>query len=494
MSIRQVFVRERSAYTVSSFATKLSIDTTRANECIGALTARGILRWCSGSERDEFDEESTTNIAGKYQFVYVGLAVFEDLVIVVYPKYMDERRFTKGILEGVSQDDLQQLFHVLRKSAGSYSDIASLSEDACKFNDYIACVLMLMEMYDEYGIYSNYVHILTTNGLGEISWERTIAAHEAFVDDGTPLYFDLETIANTRDDTDFITRLHRCVLTECSNYMKATGLTTLLSLDEIELSDERIEDLGDKDYILSQLDMERNTQFVTWKQDVLDLLSRYINKDELDVHADEVICIGSTAFYSIWEKACKTAFDDLLGKRLSKIGIPLAGNWAQCDSETMLNIIPRPKWSQFINGEKQDCGDVATLIPDTIAIWDNNNEKVFVILDAKYYTPQLGTSPQGMPGVESVTKQVLYQRAYRNFVLDHGFSQVVNAFLLPYGGKDFKLMGHVDFPGVFDHVEPPFVDGVDMWLIPASRIWQCYLSEKRLTESELELFLNATHD
>lgn len=494
MSIHRVFIKERSAYTVSGLSAKLGVDEVRTSECISALAVSGVLRWRSGSTRDEFDGEAPAFYAGKYQFVYVGLAFFDNILIIIYPKYMDDSRFIGNSISEATCNDLRQLFCVLRKSSGSYSRIVSFTESTHKFNDRIACMLMLIEMYDEYGIYSNSKRVLKTNGPGEISWERTIAAHQAFIDNGTPIYFDFETITSTRDDADFIMRLHRCVLTECSSYMKETGLAELLSLDEIELSDEKIEELGDKEFILYKLNLERGAQFVTWKQEVFDLLIRYLNEDESDVNTDKILCLGSTAFHDVWEKACKAVFGDLLDKQLDEISSSLSSEWAQRGDEKLIGIVPRPKWARIVNGEGQACGDVKTLIPDTVAVWDYDDRRTFVVLDAKYYTPQLGAKPKGVPGVGDITKQILYQRAYRDFVSSHNFSQVVNAFLVPYEGEAFELLGHVDFPGVFDCEEPPFVDGVDMWLVPAARVWRCYLNGKVLTNDEQALLLDAARD
>lgn len=490
--MRQVFVKELSAYTISDLAERLCIDFERAAVCVEALTARGVLRLRSGTERDEYDIGDPSKLIGKYQFVYVGLTIFEDLVIVVYPKYMDSSRFANDEPGQEALDGLQQIFRVLRKSLGSYSDIASLSEGTRRFNDRIALMLMLMEMYGEYGVYSNHTRILKQNYPGEISWERTISMHKPFVSDGALVYFEYETIVNTRDEADFIMRLHKCVLTECSNYMKESGLGRFLALDEIELSDENLEGLGDKNHVFYQLDRERTVQFVSWKQDVLDLLERYVDEDKAVVRSDEVICLGSTSFYNVWEKACKVAFGDMLHDRLGNIGVSLEGRWKQLKNKKLLNIVPSPQWVQCLEGEANPCGRVATLIPDTVTIWNLlDGGKAFVILDAKYYTPQLGKNPRGVPGVESVTKQILYQSAYRKFVLDHGFGRVINAFLVPHDGDAFKLMGHVEFPSLFRPVEPPFVDGIDMWFIPAELIWRCYIEGRRLPDEFRSQFLIA---
>lgn len=86
--MRRVYIRERSAYTPSELADKLKPEDGGfrhwdADECIAKLLKRGVLS--AGSIID--DEDSSTVKYDKYQFRWVGLAVYQDLVIVVYPKY-----------------------------------------------------------------------------------------------------------------------------------------------------------------------------------------------------------------------------------------------------------------------------------------------------------------------------------------------------------------------------------------------------------------------
>ena len=66
--------------------------------------------------------------------------------------------------------------------------------------------------------------------------------------------------------------------------------------------------------------------------------------------------------------------------------------------------------------------DLVTLYGDT-----------FVILDAtKYYNLDLkDDNLVGQPGLESITKQYLYELAYKKFIKDNEFNNVVNAFLFP---------------------------------------------------------------
>lgn len=89
--------------------------------------------------------------------------------------------------------------------------------------------------------------------------------------------------------------------------------------------------------------------------------------------------------------------------------------------------------------------------------------------NVEYYMPLLGERVAGVPGVESVTKQFLYQVAYRDFVLAHGFSRVVNALLVPSCGDAVEHLGRVRFPGVIAAEEPPFSNEAELYALPTGR-------------------------
>lgn len=102
----------------------------------------------------------------------------------------------------------------------------------------------------------------------------------------------------------------------------------------------------------------------------------------------------------------------------------------------------------------------------------------FCIYDAKCYVPVLGPEVKGVLGVESATKQFLYQTAYNPFVLAQGFDSVVNVFLVPADNDTSNLMGRVAFPGAFPHGDKPFTNRIDMWSIPTQEIFNCYLEDR----------------
>lgn len=84
-----------------------------------------------------------------------------------------------------------------------------------------------------------------------------------------------------------------------------------------------------------------------------------------------------------------------------------------------------------------------------------------------------------MPGIESVTKQLLYQSAYREFIIDNKFAKVRNTFLIPHDGDSFIEKGDVSFEVIADEGEP-FTPLIEVVLAPAATILDCYIRQKPL--------------
>lgn len=488
--MRQVFIRELSYYSPTELSDKLKVPLESAKVLIEVLTTRGVLKLKSTNDVEEYDSciDASPANRGKYQFVYVGIARFNDIVLVVYPKYFGAHEPT------IAQ--MRQIFRVIRKASGSLSEIAAATEDGLRQNDKLALMLTILEMYSEYSLYSNQQKVYETNGYGDISWERTISTHDAFLNKGKPLYLDFETMKTTQDQSDFVTRFHEFAVTECSRFMNESGLAELLALDEVELTDSEIEDFGDKEYIKYRLEQELSIQFVTWKQDLIRLLLQYIEEGEVSIQSDDVMCLGITSFYHTWETACKIAFGDMLDKPLERLPITLPEKWVKKRQKTLLSIIPRPAWHVYDEEHGYTaCAAKDTLIPDTVTIWgDNDDKQTFAILDAKYYTPQLSGKVAGVPGIESITKQHLYQSAYRNFVKDCAIEHVINAFVVPFNCKNIRLLGKVEFSEVLETLPAPFTNEILLWALPAEQIWNCYLENRMLGEEEINHLLGEHYE
>lgn len=494
--MQRVFVRELRPYSVAGLAALMNTDAVTALKIIKRLLADGVMRYRTGKAPDGTDlpEEDVSSSDERYQFNWVGLAMAGDWMFVCYPKY-----FADGLPEDVIAEKMGLVLRVLRRQ-GATARIAQMSEEGESSGDKLPVMLRLLELFDEYGEYSNYEQTFEVNGPGVIDWNRTVNGHLPLLSHGQPIYTELETRKTRRDESDFITRLHRAVLTECSAVLHECGVAEMLGLSEVWLSGEEIEDLGDEDALAWRIERERAVQFLTWKQDVLDAMALYLLKRETAVEHETVQSLGTNSFYHVWELACKTAFDDLLDKRLQKLPISLAGAWRERGTQTLKGIIPRPKWERSQDGGFAGCGEVATLVPDTVSFFDAGGAKVFCIYDAKYYVPSSSGRMEDQPGVESVTKQFLYQNAYRDFVLDHGFDSVVNVFLVPGDVDAPRKMARVSFSDViplphvhkFAEKQSPFSKFVYMWMLPAEDVFEAYLHGLMLGDMALVMIDGAS--
>ena len=472
--MRQAFFRELKPYSEQEIARRLGGDVELTRNFIERMMARGVIRYRSVTAPDGVDlsDEEGAQPDEIYQFAFVGMASLGDVVAVSYPKYFRDRKPNEG--------ELRQLFDVLKRDNGAAS-ILHLAEDAGRSSDKLPVMLALLDLYSEYGVYSNYIEGFELNGSGIIDWNRTIGNHIPIVQDSAPIYVDYESRRTLRDESDYITRLHRAVLTEISNELRRSGIARLLDIESVTLSEEDVDTLGDSETVLMRLERERDVQFMDWKIAVLDLLERYLLDREHDTEEEEARTLGTTSFYSLWERACKVAFGDKLDKRLGALGIPLADRWKGHGHETLLGIIPRPVWERCEDGGFAPCGDVDTLIPDIVTFRnDANGGRTFCIYDAKYYVPTLSGRMRRQPGLESVTKQFLYQAAYKNFVLDQGFVSVLNAFLVPTCSDEPFEIGRVSFPEVMGVVDPPFSNFIEMWALPASAVFAAYMDGREL--------------
>lgn len=167
--------------------------------------------------------------------------------------------------------------------------------------------------------------------------------------------------------------------------------------------------------------------------------------------------------------------DNQLDVRLGalKLPIPLKPEYDQ--KQKLIDLIEKPLWS--VTGKTA----ADTLIPDLVSIADDQ----FIIFDAKYYNAQLvpGDSPKGQPGIESVTKQYLYQLAYQKFISDHEFSVVKNCFLMPTENKEIEDHGEASMEMLSDLG----LQNIKVRFLPADMVYDQYLSGRKMDIHMLEL-------
>lgn len=490
MKIVSGYVREQKRYTKNELRDIFDFDESEVEKFIKSLKAYGVLKSVKNSAdqlemSDLVDEDiaitDETAASGDclYVFTYVGIITCGSRIIKVYPKYilsenkepLQEMKQVVKVLERYSRSE-EQMINVFNGDGENRS-----------FN-ILAVILFLLNDYYAYGLYTNSEDIVEINGEGEILWGKTIDESFALIENNRPYYLDLYTGRTVDDDMDYFKRLHECVLTECSKQLHDAQLDTLFDMDTLELSEERLLDFGDTDYVLERVFKELNIQFNTRRQILLKTIYAYISQNKRMLEENDGISMfGTTTYHNVWEKVCAEVFDNKLHTTLDqlKMTVPLAKEFQNRGRKKLIDIIDKPVW------EGADTTEEArkTLLPDLINISQIDGADHFYIFDAKYYNLQLekGKSLKGNPGVEDVTKQYLYQLAYREFTKAHNITRVKNCFLMPTETDEIVKKGTARM----SMLEALGLENIQIRLIPARMLYDYYLSEQKIDISLLEL-------
>ena len=473
------FLREQKRYTQKELCQMLQCSEEKAVPLIRKLKEYGVLKAVKASDAqrnmsDLLDEdiEVADVEAGEneylYVFTFVGVITVAGRILKCYPKYLlnasEPKEELKTVLKVLERyNSKEQIVRMWNESSESQS-----------FN-LLAVLLFLLNDYYENGSYSNTEDIIESNGMGEILWEKTINETFTLLSNGRPYYTDLQTKKRVNDDYDYFKRLHECLITVASKELAEADLLDLFEITGADLSDEEPDDFGDKEYILYRIEKELNVQFNTRKQLVLKAIYAYVDRRGSLMDIDCLSMFGTNSFNLVWEDVCKVILDDKLEEKIGNLQLPEKLKDGYNRQDKLIDLIERPLWT----ATGQCAAD--TLIPDIISI----DGTQFIIFDAKYYNAVLncGDTPKGQPGIESVTKQYLYQLAYRKFIEDHGFDCVRNCFLLPTEEDEILDKGEA----VLKMLEALGLENIKVKFIPAKQAYSYYLAGTKMEIAQLNL-------
>lgn len=473
------FLREQKRYTQKGLCDKFECSEEKVVPIIRKLKEFGVLKAVKSSElqrdmSDLIDEdiEVADVEVGETEYLYVvtfvGVIVVAGRALKCYPKYlisMDEPK-----------EELRQVLKVLEKY-NSKEQIIRMFNDSSESSSFnlLAVLLFLIQDYYENGVYSNTQDIIENNGSGEILWDKTINDTFTLLSNNRPYYVDLQTRKHITNEFDYFKRLHECILTKASQEMKDADLLDLFEITEIDLTDERLDEFGDKEYILYRIENELNIQFNTRKQLILKTIYAYIDHSGNLYDTDCLSMFGTNSFNLVWESICADIMDNQLNRQLGTLSLPVPLQTGYDRRQKLIDLIEKPYWSATGKTAKD------TLIPDMVAI----TEEQFIIFDAKYYNAQLEAeiTPKGQPGIESVTKQYLYQLAYQKFVNEHGFASVKNCFLMPTENVVVEFRGEVSM----EILSNLGLQNIKVRFIPAIMAYDHYLSGRKMDISVLKL-------
>ena len=473
------YLREQKRYTQRDLCALFECSEEKAVPIIQKLKEYGVLKAVKASDLqrnlsdlvDEDIEVADVEVGDNnyfYVFTFVGVIVVAGCVLKCYPKYIYSTANPNAELRKVVK--VLEKYNTKEQIVRMFND----SGESSSFN-LLAVLLFLLQDYYDNGVYSNTEEIIENNGTGEILWEKTINDTFALISNNRPYYFELQTKKRITDDFDYFQRLHECILTKASRELFDADLMDLFDLSEVDLSEDELDEFGEEEYILYRIEKELNQQFNTRKQLVLKTIYAYISHRGNLYDLDCLSLFGTNSFNLIWEGICAEIMDNQLDRPIGTLKLPCPINQKYNANLKLKELIEKPLWT--ITGLTAN----DTLIPDLIAITQNQ----FVIFDAKYYTAQLEPNkiPRGQPGIESITKQYLYQLAYQQFINDHGISCVKNCFLMPTENKDISNMGEVSMK----MLSGLGLQNIQVRLLPAELVYDYYLAGKKFDIAALNL-------
>ncbi|KEZ23237.1 LlaJI family restriction endonuclease [Ureaplasma diversum] len=468
-------LRELDAFYFKDLLDLFNMDTDQLNETLKTLIYFKILRKLTDPSDNELDELleinnwkqlNTPNIDDLYVFKYVGIVIVSNTCLIIYPKHIDYYKEDKDNNFVV----LKQFISVIKKYKYKEQRI-NINDDGLKNNfNLLSLTLELLNNYNEHGLYINNKEIVEENGDGEILWERTINQKSAYILENNLIYLDLYTSNQINNNDNYFTNLHSCLLTIMTNQIKE--VLNILDLKPVHLNNKRIEDFGNKEYIISKLNQELSSQFITYKQDTLMLIKRCIQEITDANISNNISFIGTNNFNLVWEDVCSVVFNNCINKPIKDFEFSYYKN--NKESLLLSEIIAKPNW-KHIKSNKVHIAN-KTLKPDIITI----NNKQLSIYDAKYYKLILNENElKNYPAVNDVIKQYLYQVAYIDFAKENDITITNNAFLMPIDANTVLNIGNVNIDLlVFNENN---LKNIDVLLLPCKKMFKRYLNNQLIT-------------
>ena len=472
-------LHELQSYSISEFQSIFDLSEDETREVLKTLTYKNIVRKMSKNlstvELEELNNGESLEQLNKefegdnYKFKFVGIITVKDVCLIIYPKYISE------FDENFDKDNkiIKQLIEVMRKyESKEQKQFLSNTEKNKNYN----LLALAIDLYDDYhinGLYSNEKTIIEENGEGEILWDKTINEKDAYFINDVPFYLDFFSVNKETNEEDFFRRLHRCIITE--SYSKIEEIFDILDYEPINISDDEIDYFGDKEYIMARLNQEMSRQFIDKKQKQLKMMRNYFLETENSNEDEEIKFIGTTSFNLVWEKVCAVVLGNSLDKKLEDLGLDTVDNTGNI---ILKEIISKPEWKVSNSDIKHQ--SAKTLIPDLIVY--NKEDRSISIYDAKYYNIILTEKLlKNYPGVEDISKQYLYELAYRDLIKINNLKIKENAFIMPTDKKMknqdtlFEEIGEVKF-GIFENMG---FKPIKVKLAFATKMYEKYLKSEK---------------
>lgn len=398
-----------------------------------------------------------------YYFNYVGLVCSGEEICIVLPKYLSRAEIREEEHAQSPKSRTKLLMKIFKTYSSKNLNESYLSltgeQDISEQVNLFALYDYLISDFIEYGLYENQKDIYERNGEGEIDWEKTVNECESFLTGKKkPVYLEYFTHETETDNSSYIRILHKHYLNKASGYFEELSF---LGLDYPVLSfDIEEEDLENLEFQIFKIQRELQEEFSERKIRLLKTLLILLENESHETEKS-LSFYGTTAFYDVWEKACGS----VLGNQYDKYK----------------GHISRPIWKD----SRGNSFEKETLRPDILVV----RKDYFFIFDAKYYNPDL-TDEKGLPGVESITKQYLYELAFMSHI-DYSSRKRRNIFLIPWNGRTIEYEGEVSI-SFLKRIGDVELQDILLYKFPAEVIFELYINSKILADNDYEKLENWT--
>jgi hypothetical protein len=346
---------------------------------------------------------------GGFVLNFVGVVILETQVLFARPKFGQTSLFdmagTLRILRSYFSRGSARKAIADRMRDPEYGNLEVLRE--------FDALIGLQEWFQANGLYRRETSRET--GHGRPHWVRTIARRPPLIMQGAVVY---PTIVASRQESIFndITALQVGVL---ARLMNRYGFEQFAAVRDAETIGGTVVTswpmlAEQKAYFLRRL---RTEQAGVYRTDTLQLLAllREVLDTQLASSCSQPHIFGTTAFYAVWEDACRTEIGGDIAP--SKVAAMAQPNWITRNSD----------------GEVQR--DEHRQIPDVMV---RHKDWLFII-DAKYYFP----FPRVQPGAPDIVKQLYYAES-----VSHDSGRILSIFLIPIpNAARPKFLGYATIQG-----------------------------------------------
>ncbi len=404
-----------------------------------------------------------------YTPTFVGFISIESKLLVFLPKLLIQEFNNQGNdLEKILFNYAKTLFEVFKLFVASKEINAHVGDetviDSHKFGirDEIMIAEEILQDYVSHGYWFFNQRYSGLNFEGEIKWDDTIDSTQPLFNNYQPIYADTINESQKTIDNSIISRIHKWAVNYCHYKF---GKLLEVSLNDIN-NNERLKDIGEVSILIKIIESQLNVSYTNRDIRLLTNLRSMLFIQLLKT-INTVTQFGTSSFEFIWEDIISFLFSNQYSQ--------------------YKELIPTANW--FDIGEGKILKKFA-LKPDTIRWIDEDENRLLLIIDAKYYNFKFQGEFQNVPNSPDVTKQYFYEAVLTNKRISAPWNycnySCLNIFAFPNNVKNdelLKLDGFVMIDNKF--LEKPILNVLVNINIAINR----YIERKPLHMSEILLFV-----